>query len=408
MGGQSLSVEFLGGFRCRSASGEEIGIHSRKAQALLALLALHPRHLESRERLAALLWPDTPAVQARQSLRQTLAGLRRDLGRAGRCVLLIHLDSLGLDPGRVTTDVSRFERLLARRGDAALREAVSVYQGDLLEGLSPNDTFEDWVRPQRERLRGLAIEALHEALARDVEARCLESGIQTALRLLGIEPHDEVAHRALMRIFCVQGRPGAAARQYRICVETLDRELGVTPAPETTALYRKLVEARAPPPPASPASARPSRARLPCQANHPPLIGREAEMSRLGVLRRGAWRGQGATAVLVGEAGAGKTRLVQESVAEARRHRGRVLIGQSYESERVLPFGVWAGAIREGAVLAWSWPASFPSSDRPTRSSPPVPKGTSACSRPSVTCCCSWRWPGHWLSCWRISSGPTT
>src|SRR5262245_53965359 len=54
---------------------------------------------------------------------------------------------------------------------------------------------------------------------------------------------------------------------------------------------------------------------------------------------------------LIGEAGAGKTRLANELAAIARRRRGRVLVGRCYETERILPFAPWVDALRAGRVV---------------------------------------------------------
>jgi DNA-binding SARP family transcriptional activator len=57
-----------------------VRLHSAKTLALLAFLTLEPDTSHSREKLAALLWGDSPESRARQSLRQALYSLRRALG----------------------------------------------------------------------------------------------------------------------------------------------------------------------------------------------------------------------------------------------------------------------------------------------------------------------------------------
>src|SRR5262249_44670896 len=81
------------------------------------------------------------------------------------------------------------------------------------------------------------------------------------------------------------------------------------------------------------------------------LIGREEEMAQLRRVWAAAVSGQGQLAVIVGEAGIGKSRMLAEVAAEAMQQRGRVVLGRSYESEQILPFGPWVDALRTGGVI---------------------------------------------------------
>src|SRR6185369_3004879 len=58
------------------------------------------------------------------------------------------------------------------------------------------------------------------------------------------------------------------------------------------------------------------------------------------------WQGGGMSIAIVGEAGVGKTRLVEELADWAHRRGGRVLVGRSFEMEQGLSFGCWLDALR--------------------------------------------------------------
>jgi predicted ATPase len=144
-------------------------------------------------------------------------------------------------------------------------------------------------------------------------------------------------------------------------VGILQRELGTEPEPETRQLYqevlRRNVSAGAPAE-ASVSQAREQPARsadravpeLP--AHDTVLVGREAELAELrGALEAVTW-GRGRVALVVGEAGIGKTRLIAEVAALALARDARVLLGRCYESARILPFGPWVDALRTGHALA--------------------------------------------------------
>src|SRR5215470_5762098 len=130
-----LSLSVLGGFDLRLAAGARVPIPSKKGQALLAYLALHPGQRHFRDKLATLLWSGMAEGQARHGLRQTLLGLRRVFAKVRAPALLIEGDTVALDRSALDIDVVAFERLARRTTRAALEEAVELYRADLLDGL---------------------------------------------------------------------------------------------------------------------------------------------------------------------------------------------------------------------------------------------------------------------------------
>ena len=96
---------------------------------------------------------------------------------------------------------------------------------------------------QEKKKNVLLWEALARLLAIRPERASTERAIQTAMRLLALDPLQEAVHRALMRLYARQGRRGAALKQYQVCVGALQRELGTEPEAETKQLYRGLVAA---------------------------------------------------------------------------------------------------------------------------------------------------------------------
>ena len=103
-----------------------------------------------------------------------------------------------------------------RESTVALEAAADLYRGDLLEGLDFRGAlFEDWLMAERERLRELALDALARLLAYQRSAGLAEPALQTALRLIALDPLQEAVHRTLMRLYAQLGRRGAALRQYQ-------------------------------------------------------------------------------------------------------------------------------------------------------------------------------------------------
>src|SRR5262245_10799942 len=129
-----LGLRLLGGFHLGMES-RTLALSARKAQALLAYLALRPGRPHARETLTTLLWGDTADKQARQSLRQTVLRLRRAFAAARNPGFVVQGEQMALDATAVDVDVARFERLVRQGTGAALEAAAALYQGPLLEGL---------------------------------------------------------------------------------------------------------------------------------------------------------------------------------------------------------------------------------------------------------------------------------
>ena len=274
--------------------------------------------------------------------------------------LLIDGETVALNPTSVDVDVVEFERQVAEGTPAALERAATLYRGELLEGLALQEApFEEWLLTERERLRELALEALAKLLRHQRTTEATVAALQTALRLLALDPLQEPVHRTVMRLYVQLGRRPSALRQYQICVGILQRELSVEPETTTKQLYQEILRQRpshaaadvesAATAHAAPAETPASDDTLPREL---PLVGRVTEIGRLREVLNRAWEGHGQVAALIGEAGVGKSRLLAELAAEAVARGGRVLVGRCYEAEQILPFAAWVDALRAGRVDA--------------------------------------------------------
>ncbi len=265
---QPLSIALLGP-PVVEVDGRLLEVDTRKATALLAYLAVEG-HPVRRDTIASLLWPENDPERARSALRRTLSTLRSALG--GRFVDADReLVSLG-GPG-IRLDVAELRRLVAEcethghgpgetcaRCVEPLRAAVALDRGPFLAGFGLRDSaaFDDWLGVTTDVLRrevAAALERLVEALAATGDRAGAIAGAQ---RRLALDPLHEPAHRQLIAAYAAGGDRSAALEQYRECVRVLDRELGVRPLDETTALYHAVLEGTYPaapsPPPASPAA----------------------------------------------------------------------------------------------------------------------------------------------------------
>ena len=242
-----LRLTLLGGFEARVDAGPAVAVPLRKAQALLAYLALPLSCPHPRDKVAAMLWGGMPEAQARNGLRQALFSLRA--GGVPSPALTVDRETVALAASEVDADVALFESGAAAGTPESLAEAALQYRGDLLAGLSLREPpFEEWLLTERERLRELALEALARLCAHQRAAGDGEAAVRTALKLLALDPLQEHVHRMLMRLYAALGRRGAALRQYQLCADVLQRELRADPELETKELYRDLLRRQAPRP----------------------------------------------------------------------------------------------------------------------------------------------------------------
>src|SRR5215472_18921371 len=99
-----LHLRVMGGFAAVLPTGQPVEVSGKKNQALLTYLALHAGKKLTREKLTSLLWSDRGEAQARNSLRQALAALRRDLGSIKPPPLTVDGDTVVFDGSAVSTD----------------------------------------------------------------------------------------------------------------------------------------------------------------------------------------------------------------------------------------------------------------------------------------------------------------
>jgi DNA-binding SARP family transcriptional activator len=329
--------------------GLPLAVDTRKATALLAYLAVTGRAAR-RETLTGLLWPESGPERARATLRRTLSTLRSALGNRW---LAVDGDSVGLDGKGLLLDVDLFHEVL--RGDPShddLVAAAGLHRGDFLEGFGIRDSaaFDDWQQLEADALRRELADTLDRLAASHASRHEVTQGIACARRRLAIDPLNEAAHRQLMRLYALGGDRSAALEQYRACVRTLDRELGVRPLEETTALYHAVAEGASLSTPAP--EAVPSE---PAGPTTYPLVGRDAECDALGAALRDVGP-DGRLVAIEGEAGIGKTRLVEEFVGPFRTEGRVALSTRCHRDETELAYGLVIELIRaalgDGRVVA--------------------------------------------------------
>ncbi len=236
-----LQLYLLGGFDCRSGTGDVLTFPTSKVRALFAYLAANPEQGHRRDKLADLLWGDQAAREGRANLRKALSRLRESLPADARDCLAVDRNQLAVRPGSVDVDVGLFLRLAADGTPETLERAADLHRGNFLEGFADcGEIFEQWLLTERRRLDETLHAVLRRLLDHYVATGAIDRAIQVALRLIALDPLQESVHRSLIRLYMYQDRVGGALDQYRRCREVLERELGVPPDPETERLRAEL------------------------------------------------------------------------------------------------------------------------------------------------------------------------
>jgi DNA-binding SARP family transcriptional activator len=304
-------VRVLGPTAVVAADGRELDLGARRHAEVLALLAAHHGRQVSAETLADLVWRGDPPPSAATTLQGYISRLRRLLepGRAAnaspRSIVTVG-DGYRLD---LPTDADRFEadmRQARELIDTAPAKAADLIGSALATWRGPayaevRDV--DAVLPEVHRIEELRVVA-REAHAQALLAAGEDAEVVPDLRRLVAEyPMRERGPALLATALYRSGRQADALAVLRDLRNRLVEELGVDPGPEIAALEKRLLNQD--PVLLSDTTTKRSRGGF---------AGRRAELTMLRRAWERACAGVTSTVVVRGEAGIGKTRLVEELI----------------------------------------------------------------------------------------------
>jgi DNA-binding SARP family transcriptional activator len=330
----------------RTLGARDLG--GARPKQVLEILLCARGHSVPAERIAEALWGDTPPQDAGGSLHTFVSVLRRNLAPSGdvaRQIVVTESEAYRFATDRVVFDLDRFDALLeqsahqpTRAARASLEQALDLVRGEPFE----DEPYAAWAADLRGsyqgRILGARLDAADLALAElDFAAALAHAG-----EAVTTDPFSERAQRSEMLSLYALGRGHEALKRYRNFRRRLGEELGLEATAETRALESAVLRQE---------DVRPLLPR-PIHAPHAGtrvdslrLLGRESELDTLLASIR---RALGASLVLLhidGEAGLGKTRLLEELQSGLR----EVRIGRSCASELEghLPYVPLATALRD-------------------------------------------------------------
>lgn len=307
-------------------------LRSGKVLGLLIYLAAHCGRRVPRERLADLLWGDEAPERARATLRQTIYALR---GLIGEQALDSTRDAIALRPGHLTVDRDDF---LAAARESRFTEMLASYAGPFCARLEVGgaDAYERWMLPERDRLRAIIIEAAERAIPALITAGESQQALQAARQLAEAEP-DEIGVSVLLFDALVAAGFIAEARE-RLEMARVAAVRDGESLPEGVAERLARIKRIATP--------QPSPAAGTLAALGQRLVGRDATLDALLREAERAREGRPRRVVLVGPAGTGKSRVLDEFDARMRLRGARIVRVRLHPSMRDVPYSAFADTVR--------------------------------------------------------------
>lgn len=292
-----------------------------KPLALLVWLASMPGRSCTRDQAIDLLWSDMEPEQGRHALRQTIWYLRRRLHDG---VIVAKRDSLQLGL-EVVSDHAAF---LSSTENGRFEQAVFLYRGDFLPDLAlPGGVeFEHWAEVERQQIRRAFLHAARAVTRTWIAGGRAREAVTLARQVRDIDASEANWRLVFESLIAARDTVGAALE-----AEALDRitaEGGGALEPSTRSLMRAATRRTE--------AATPERARD--RGLIAELIGREAEFAAVIAAWDIARTGKAVAVRVVGAAGLGKTRLLNDLAARFRAMRTRVVAVSARPADRHIAY----------------------------------------------------------------------
>ncbi|MBM7625000.1 AAA family ATPase [Sporohalobacter salinus] len=308
-------------------NGKPIDFPYKKVEALLYYIVVEKK--TRRNKLASLLWGDMEESKAKKNLRNALYQLKKTVG-----------ENIIETPDRfiVTLDNNcdlqlDLDEFLDNRDESS----IELYKGGFLsEFLIKNaQEFNDWVFEQMNYCEQLYIKLLKKQIKKYKEKGQIQQGISYLEALLEVNKFDEIAYRDLMEFYSKQGNIAKAIETYKLLEERLETKLGITPDKKTVELLQTIKENMS--------------ANL--EENEPidrDFIGREEELEELmNILYWFTADAESHSCFVFGEAGIGKTALIQQALSSVKLDNCLVVRTNCYQAEERYVFKPWKNILQQ-------------------------------------------------------------
>jgi DNA-binding SARP family transcriptional activator len=367
-GDTALEFRLLGNLEV-VIDGAPVDVGGAQPRTVLAMLLVAEGRVVPAESIISALWGDSPPDSAAGTLQSYVSRLRRALvpgGARGEAAKVLAWDPPGykLTVPADALDTRRFESLAERgrvallAGDAAgarelLEEALGLWRGAALLEFSHLDFAWGYAARLEER----RLVATEDRIDADLRLSRHAGVVGELGELVAANPlREQLRHHMALALYR-SGRQAEALRILDDARRTLRDQLGIDPGRPLVDLEAAILAqdpaltldpAAAPAPVATPPSARPAGAPVADDAavgTGAVLVGREVEL-RQAIAALDESRAAARVVLVEGEPGIGKTRLLEELAAEARRRGAVVHWGHTFEGGATPAFWPWLPVVR--------------------------------------------------------------
>lgn len=226
----------------------------RQGRVAFVFLAVNRHRAVHRDEMMGAIWPGDSPAQTDGSLDAILSKLRGVLKTAGftpgAAGILVSSGSIAIQlPADTWIDIEAAGNALdeaegaLRRND--LTSAWSLANVAVVISRRPflPDVEAPWIESQRGALRTLQMRALQGLVTVSAGNHEPLLAIQHAAEMVELEPFRETAYQLLMRMHAAAGDRAEALRVFAKCRGLLRDELGVSPSPQTEAVYLEILRA---------------------------------------------------------------------------------------------------------------------------------------------------------------------
>ena len=313
----ALFLHFLGNPYIE-LDGQRLVFTLRKAEMMIIYVALNGS--VTRNQLKAAFWQDMSGSQASANLRNALYLIRNAIPE------YIDIDRDQITLKNFEDDVSK----LAQITDPDIPMPKDIEE-EPLRGfcIADSDEFDEQVVVIRQSIRRRITSWLRARISNCYEKKLPDELSGSLEVLLAIEPYDEDSVLELMEVYCNMGQPAKALVLFNAYSSRVWNKLGITPSERARAYFRKII-----------ISAEPDKDKEMHGESGEKFWCRKNELALLLDSLTGAG-GQNTAVYVYGEAGIGKTALINRAISVLDRTGTLVLSSRSCVVGEGYPYSSW-------------------------------------------------------------------
>ena len=326
---------------------------TKKCKALFQIMLIEPGKLVPADLLMEYLWPDLSPDRAKNNLWVTVSQLRRVLQpgspkntrfdfiqKKGEGYYFNSESDYWLDIEEVATFLTSAQSAPdIHHQIKALESARYLFLGDYLE----DEPYAEWAQFPRTQWQRRYQQLLADLAEMYRQNGHFKQASELCREILLLDNANETACRLLMRCLVSLKEIPTAIKVYQDVAQSLSTEFDIEPMTETTDLLSQIQQLK-------------HGGELEIEdwtfssigsSLSTPCVGRGKEISRFSKLLSQTSAGQEQTAVVSGEPGIGKSRLIQEMTVIANQQGFQPFIARCFDVEQTLPYQSLISLVRQ-------------------------------------------------------------